>query len=66
MERAVIDMIIDEGAQECGRLDMNVMQSERVVCNYSYCLFVELYHRGLIYFDVPIKDTDIVIGWFGV
>ncbi|XP_055529635.1 protein FAM91A1 [Wyeomyia smithii] len=43
-ELAVIDQLIDYGAQTAGRLDYEVVHS--------------LYRRGLIYLDVPISGED--------
>lgn len=50
MEHAVIDLLMDEGAQEIGKLPFNAVNS--------------LYNKGLIYFDIPIQNNTIIIGIF--
>lgn len=41
-------MLIDEGPQLAGTLDVNLVQS--------------LYNRGLAYIDVPVYDGDFIFG----
>lgn len=43
-------MLLDEGPQLVATLDANLVQ--------------KLYHRGLAYLDVPIKDSDYIFGNF--
>ncbi|KAL4719299.1 hypothetical protein ACJJTC_014623, partial [Scirpophaga incertulas] len=45
-EKALIDLLIDQGSQTAGTLDYNVVKT--------------LYRRGLIYLDVPITAADKV------
>uniref|UniRef100_A0A0N5ASQ5 Protein FAM91A1 n=1 Tax=Syphacia muris TaxID=451379 RepID=A0A0N5ASQ5_9BILA len=45
-EKDVLDMLIDEGPQLAGTLDVNLVQA--------------LYNKGLTYIDVPIYDTDFI------
>jgi hypothetical protein len=47
LEQAIIDLIIDEGPKQAGQLPKPALLS--------------LYQKNLIYFDIPIKDSDILI-----
>ncbi|XP_035665843.1 protein FAM91A1-like [Branchiostoma floridae] len=46
-EKNLVDTIIDSGPQEIGMLDYKFIQS--------------LYHKGLVYLEVPINDDDCII-----
>ncbi|CAH1253642.1 FAM91A1 [Branchiostoma lanceolatum] len=46
-EKNLVDIIIDSGPQEIGMLDYKYIQS--------------LYHKGLVYLEVPINDDDCII-----
>lgn len=46
-EHAVIDQLIDRGACPAGHVDFPVV--------------LELYRKGLVYFDVPVDENDYVI-----
>ncbi|XP_078674348.1 protein FAM91A1-like [Branchiostoma floridae x Branchiostoma belcheri] len=46
-EKNLVDTIIDSGPQEIGMLDYKYVQS--------------LYHKGLVYLEVPINDDDCII-----
>jgi hypothetical protein len=48
VEHAIIDLLMDEGAKELGKLPYNSVSS--------------LYNKGLIYFDIPIQNNTIIIG----
>lgn len=47
LEQAIIDLIIDEGPKQAGQLPKPALLS--------------LYQKNLIYFDIPIKDSDVLI-----